>query len=98
MEAPVDIVAKGFDAGIGGRYRAAADMIAVRVMGPTKIAVVGSPAYIAERGAPRTPDDLANPSCIQTRRADGGTFDSFFAPTPPAPSISVRGQAPPHRR
>jgi DNA-binding transcriptional LysR family regulator len=33
-EAPIDIVANGFDAGIGPRDRAPADMIAVRVMGP----------------------------------------------------------------
>ena len=32
-EAPIDIVAKGFDAGIGPRDRVPADMIAVRVMG-----------------------------------------------------------------
>src|ERR1700722_10403510 len=32
-EAPVDIVAKGFDAGVGTQDRAAADMVAVRVMG-----------------------------------------------------------------
>src|SRR6266581_7679606 len=37
-EAPVDIVAKGFDAGIGPRDWAAADMIAVRVTGPMKVA------------------------------------------------------------
>ena len=35
-EGPIDIVAKGFDAGIGPQNRAAADMIAVRVMGPTE--------------------------------------------------------------
>jgi DNA-binding transcriptional LysR family regulator len=46
-EAPIDIVAKGFDAGIGPQNRAAADMIAVRVMGPMKIAVVGAPSYFA---------------------------------------------------
>src|SRR5258705_13743120 len=42
-EAPIDIVAKGFDAGIGPRDRVPADMIAVRVMVPMKIAVVGAP-------------------------------------------------------
>ena len=47
-EAPIDIVAKGFDAGIGPQNRAAADMIAVRVMGPMKIAVVGAPSYFAQ--------------------------------------------------
>jgi DNA-binding transcriptional LysR family regulator len=70
--APIDIVAKGFDAGIGPRDRAPADMIAVRVMGPMKIAVVGAPAYFARRRPPRTPDDLARHSCIQYRLAGDG--------------------------
>src|SRR5205823_5868010 len=55
-EAPVDIVAKSFDAGIGPKDWAAADMIAVRVMGPMKVAVVGAPTYFARRRPPRTPD------------------------------------------
>src|ERR1700680_4564063 len=42
-EAPIDIVAKGFEAGIGPHDRAPADMIAVRVMGPMKVVVVGAP-------------------------------------------------------
>jgi DNA-binding transcriptional LysR family regulator len=72
-EAPIDLVAKGFDAGIAPRDRAPADMIAVRVMGPMKVAVVGAPAYFARRRPPRTPDDLAQHSCIQFRRAGDGT-------------------------
>ncbi|MGC1885061.1 MAG: LysR family transcriptional regulator [Stellaceae bacterium] len=40
--APGDIVAKGFDAGIGPKEWAAADMIAVRVIGPMRVAVVGA--------------------------------------------------------
>jgi DNA-binding transcriptional LysR family regulator len=71
-EAPVDIVAKGFDAGIGPRDRAAGDMIAVRVMGPMKIAVVGAPTYFVKRRPPRTPDDLASHSCVQYRLAAEG--------------------------
>src|ERR1700686_3420248 len=71
-EAPIDIVAKGFDAGIGPRDRAPADMIAVRVMGPMKIAVVGAPTYFARRRPPRTPDDLARHSCVQYRQAAEG--------------------------
>ena len=66
-EAPVDIVAKGFDAGIGPRDRAPADMIIVRVMGPMKVAVVGAPFYFAQHPRPRTPDDLARHSCVQYR-------------------------------
>jgi DNA-binding transcriptional LysR family regulator len=74
--APVDIVAKGFDAGIGPKDWAAADMIAVRVMGPMRVVVVGAPAYFARRRPPRTPDDLARHSCVQYRRApDGAMFE-----------------------
>jgi DNA-binding transcriptional LysR family regulator len=62
-----DIVAKGFDAAIGPRDRAPADMIVVQVMGPMKISVVGAPAYFAQRKPPRTLEDLARHSCIQYR-------------------------------
>jgi DNA-binding transcriptional LysR family regulator len=71
-EAPIDIVAKGFDAGIGPRDRMPADMIAVRVMEPMKIAVVGAPTYFAKRLPPRTPDELAGHSCVQYRVAAEG--------------------------
>ena len=71
-EAPIDIVAKGFDAGIGPRDRMPADMIAVRVMEPMKIAVVGAPTYFAKRRPPRTPDELAGHSCVQYRVAAEG--------------------------
>src|SRR5580658_5723628 len=78
-EAPVDIVAKGFDAGVGTQDRAAADMVAVRVMGPLKVAVVGAPSYFARRPRPRIPDDLARHSCVQYRRgADGVVFGWSF--------------------
>src|ERR1700674_3738177 len=55
-DAPVDLVAEGFDAGIGPQDRAAEGMIAVRVTGPMKMAVVAAPAYFAQRRAPRDPD------------------------------------------
>ena len=72
-EATVDLVAMGFDAGIGPRDRAAADMIAVRVIGPMKVAVVGAPTYFARRRPPRTPDDLASHTCVEYRRASNGS-------------------------
>jgi DNA-binding transcriptional LysR family regulator len=92
-EAPVDIVAKGFDAGIGPQDRAAADMIAVRVMGPVKVAVVGAPFYFAQRSRPRTPDDLASHNCVQYRRdADGIMFDWPFERNGKSRKISVDGR------
>jgi DNA-binding transcriptional LysR family regulator len=92
-EEAIDIVAKGFDAGIGPRDRAAADMIAVRVMGPVKVAVVGAPSYFARRSRPRTPDDLARHSCIQFRRgADGVMVDWPFERTGKSRKIAVGGR------
>ena len=73
-DAPIDIVAEKYDAGLGPQDRAAADMIAVRVTGPMKMAIVGAPTYFARRRTPRTPDDLAGESCIQYRLAVGGTL------------------------
>src|ERR1700733_536787 len=39
-DTPADIVAMGFDAGIAPKERIATDMVAVRVAGPLKVAVV----------------------------------------------------------
>ena len=92
-EAPVDIVAKGFDAGVGTQDRAAADMIAVRVTGPLKVAVVGAPSYFARRPRPRVPDDLARHSCVQYRRgADGVVFEWPFERNGKSQKTSVDGR------
>jgi DNA-binding transcriptional LysR family regulator len=92
-EAPIDIVAKGFDAGIGPRDRAAADMIIVRVMGPMKVAVVGAPSYFARHPRPRTPDDLARHSCVEYRRgADGAVYEWEFERGRKSQEISVNGR------
>src|ERR1700692_3689362 len=69
---PIDIVASSIDAGIGQKAWAAADMIAVRVMGPMKVAVVGAPSYFERRRPPRTFDDLASHSCVHYRFAPNG--------------------------
>ena len=89
---PLDIVEKGFDAGIGPAEHAAADMIAVRVTGPMTLAVVGAPSYFAQRPAPRTPEDLAHHSCIQARNgADRSVVKWEFECGGTARRISVDG-------
>jgi DNA-binding transcriptional LysR family regulator len=90
-EASVDIVAKGFDAGVGTQDRAAADMIIVRVTGPMKVAVVGAPAYFAQRPPPRSPEDLAQHFCVQYRRANGALFEWPFERDGESRKISVDG-------
>ena len=92
-EALVDIVAQGFDAGISSKDLAAADMIAVRVMGPMRVTVVGAPAYFARRRPPRTPDDLARHSCVQYRlAADGAVFEWAFERDGKSRRVSVDGR------
>ena len=92
-EPTIDIVAKGFDAGIGPQNRTAIDMIAVRVTGPIKIAMVGAPSYFAQRKPPRTPDDLSRHSCVQYRRGpDGHIFDWMFERNGKSKAISVNGR------
>ena len=93
-EAPIDIVAKGFDAGIGPQDRAAADMIAVRVMGPMKVALVGSPSYFTRRRRPQTPDELLQHSCVQFRRGgdDGAVFEWPFERNGKSHKIAAPGR------
>src|SRR5260370_8705171 len=76
-DAPVDIVAKGFDAAIGIRERAAVDMVAVRVTGPMKATVVGPPAYFARRPPPPTPAAPAPHNGIQYRWAPAALTSPF---------------------
>src|ERR1700756_2640791 len=92
-QATIDIVAKGFDAGIGPRDRVPADMIAVRVTGPMKIAVVGALTYFAKRRPPRTPDDLARHSCVQFRQAaEGEVLVWWFERNRKTRRVSVDGR------
>lgn len=89
-QAPVDLVAMGFDAGIGPRSHAAADMIAVRVTAPTRLAVVGAPAYFERQPAPRTPDDLAHHRRVQYRWAHDGPVLEW--PLAPSKQPRLRGE------
>jgi len=92
-QAPVDIGAQGLDAGIGPRDMAADEMIAVRVMGPMNVAVVGAPAYFARRPPPRTPDELTRHSCVQYRlAADAAVLEWRFEREGKLRRIPVDGQ------
>lgn len=62
-----DIVTEGFDAGIRFGEHLAKDMIALRIGPDMAMAVVGTPAYFAERSRPKRPQDLTAHSCINLR-------------------------------
>ena len=67
-EPGVDIVAKGFDAGIAPRDFVALDMTMVRVTPPLRMAVVGAPQYFVRNSVPKSPADLARHNCIQMKK------------------------------
>lgn len=62
-----DIVADRFDAGIRLGESIAKDMIAVRIGPELRMVAVAAPSYIARRGTPLTPHDLAEHDCINLR-------------------------------
>ena len=70
-DALTDIVAERYDAGIRAGHRVARDMIGIRISDPMQIVVVASPTYLAERGAPKTPQDLQRHNCIRIRFPSG---------------------------
>jgi DNA-binding transcriptional LysR family regulator len=67
----VDLARDRFDAGIRLGELIAADMVALPLTPAFRLIVAGSPAYLARRGRPRTPADLAAHACIRLRLTSG---------------------------
>jgi DNA-binding transcriptional LysR family regulator len=74
----VDIVARGFDAGVRYGEHLEQDMIAVSLGPPQRYAVVASPQYVAQHGRPKHPRDLLDHACIRIRFGTGGIPDWEF--------------------
>jgi DNA-binding transcriptional LysR family regulator len=70
----VDLVAAGYDAGIHFGEYIAQDMVAVRVSPDIRPAIVGAPAYFAERPRPTSPQDLVHHRCITFRHKGEGVY------------------------
>jgi DNA-binding transcriptional LysR family regulator len=68
----VDIVAERFDAGVRLGETLAQDMVAVPISPRMRMAIVGSPAYFANRPPPRTPQDLTAHNCINLKHTIHG--------------------------
>jgi DNA-binding transcriptional LysR family regulator len=65
--APPDLTARGFDAGIAIADWVEADMVRVPLTPEIVWMVVGSPGYLALRGEPSRPEHLAKHECIRYR-------------------------------
>ncbi len=88
-----DIVEGRFDAGIRLGEAIAKDMIAVPISGDQRLVVVGSPAYLENRPAPRTPQDLAGHACINYRfPGSGGIYAWEFEKRGREIRVRVEGQ------
>jgi DNA-binding transcriptional LysR family regulator len=70
----VDIAEEGFDAGIRLGESLSEGMVAVRIKPRLRLIVVGAPAYFAQRGIPRTPQDLKDHVGIQNMFPNGNRF------------------------
>nr|WP_315430318.1 LysR family transcriptional regulator [uncultured Albidiferax sp.] len=87
----IDIVAEGFDAGVRLGEALPQDLVAVHFGGPVRFLPVASPAYVAERGSPVTPDDLAAHSCIRIRMPSGKLYRWEFERQGQPLSVDVTG-------
>jgi DNA-binding transcriptional LysR family regulator len=67
-----NIVEERFDAGVRLGESVDKDMIAVRIGPDWRLVAVASPAYLAARTVPQTPQDLVRHDCINHRQARAG--------------------------
>jgi DNA-binding transcriptional LysR family regulator len=88
----VDIIAGHFDAGIRAGERIARDMVAVRISDEMPIVVAASPAYLHQRGAPATPQELTQHNCIRFRFPSGGLAPWRFRKGRRTFEVQVDGQ------
>jgi len=70
----IDIVSRGFDAGVRPTGSIPKDMIAVPLARPLGFACVASPAYLDRFGEPATPDDLQRTPCVGHRMPSGKLY------------------------
>ena len=89
-----DIVAERYDAGVRLGAQIARDMIAVRISPDIKMAVVGTPGYLARYPAPSRPEDLTAHNCINIRLpTHGNLFPWEFEKDGQEIKVRVEGQA-----
>ncbi len=87
-----DIVAERYDAGVRLGEQVAKDMVATRIGPDVSMAVVGAPAYFANRPAPQVPQDLTGHACINIRLPTaGGLYAWEFEKAGRAVKVRVEG-------
>lgn len=89
----VDIVSERYDAGVRLGERLEQDMIAVRISPRLRMVAFAAPSYLAGRGRPQTPYDLASHNCINLRLpSSGGLYAWEFERDGKELNVKVGGQ------
>ena len=86
-----DIVAAGFDAGVRLGESLEADMIATRLTGNVRAAIVAAPAYFENRLIPVEPHELLHHACIRHRFPSGRTYRWEFEKEGELQEIAIEG-------
>jgi DNA-binding transcriptional LysR family regulator len=73
-EGYIDIVERGFDAGIRMGESVQKDMVAIPLGGPIAVAIVASPEYFERYPVPKKPSDLVHHNCVRFRFAGSGAI------------------------
>lgn len=71
-DATVDLLGRGFDAGIRIGEYVEQDMVGIKLTRDISWSVVAGPAYLAARGVPATLEELATHECIRYRFPSSG--------------------------
>lgn len=89
----IDIVTKGFDAGIRYDDVLAEDIVVVPVLSNMRFVVVASPEYLQGRTLPQHPQDLLQHDCLNYRSAASGAMPRWdFEKDGKQTRIAVRGR------
>lgn len=86
-----NLVESGFDAGVRLGESLEPDMIAVRISGPLRGVIAGSPSYFATRPKPEHPRDLAAHNCIRRRFESGRLYRWDLEKAGEALKLEVKG-------
>lgn len=84
----VDVVEAGLDVVIRSGELADSRLVARR-LGPFRFVIAASPTYLAERGVPLTPADLAGHSSLRYRFLNSGKLEEWTLPGLPAMPIAL---------
>ena len=86
----VDVIEEGFDVSVRISELPDSSLVARR-LGPCRHAVVASPAYLAQQGIPRTPNDLRAHNILTYRYQESALDWHFRSPAGKAVSVTVAG-------